>query len=60
MTGLPGHVLWIEGLDRRYCVSALEPVVRYAPPVAWQVFECIQAIEMIDWYLCDGPWVGQT
>jgi hypothetical protein len=41
----------MEGLGRTEFASALEPVVGDTPTVAWQVFEFIQSVEMIDWYL---------
>jgi hypothetical protein len=40
--------------------SALEPIVHDASTVAWQVFKRVQAIKVIDWYVCDGPWIGQA
>lgn len=58
--GLPGDILSMEGLGRVRFISALEPVVDDAPTVAWQVLERIQAVEVIDRYLCDGLWLRQA
>ena len=38
----------------------LEPVINNAPPVARQIFKCIQTVKVIDWDLRDRFWFSQT
>ena len=61
MSRLAGEYLSLmERLGRTHLASASEPIVGDAPSVARQVFKSVQAVEVIDWDLCDCAWFGQA
>ena len=47
-------------LERIVPAKALEPIVSDASTVAWQVFECVKPLKVVDRYLCHSLGFGEA